>query len=638
MEVPHVVMLVANDVTNDTRVLKEAAALGSAGYRVTLVGVSATGRLAVDTIDGGLVMIRVPGRFVLRDERNRRRVARRGRRLMTVKKPLPARAARVEARLADLKAESGRAAALRRAKSISPLTYRAGTVKRAVQHRRWALSGRGGDFRAWLAEYEGRKSAEFWQWWDGWLPQRGTLVNWRSEIPEADDYEAIFAELLDQLQPDVLHAHDMHVIGVASRAAGRAALRGRDVKVVYDAHEYVPGLSRYGGRTPRMIAAWAEHEREYIRTVDRVVTVSPAIARTLQTRYRLDREPTVVINSPQLVTAADDIVDIRATIGLADGVPLMVYSGGITRARGVETAIEALALLPGAHLGVVCVPSTMTKPVGELRVLAESLAVEDRVHYLDPVAPHDVSRFLRTADVGLIPILRYPSHEMALPNKVFEYTFAGVPVVTSDMPTLEEFVGRTGIGEVFEAENPDDLAAKVSRILADPAPYREQAARPELRQEMSWENQATHLTDLYDELLGGPDLEATPTPRLAIGPLDAKGAATAWAREMEEAEVVGRRLTPADLGRITHLLMENWQSVLGSDDYRDDLPLLTAARVKHGVIVYGRPDRMALRRSVRRYDGPVFLTDQVLADAIQGSQWLPPGEDGAEVLRKFMAD
>ena len=58
--------------------------------------------------------------------------------------------------------------------------------------------------------------------------------------PEAIDIEIAFGDLIDRLEPDVVHAHDMHVIGVAARAAGRAKLRGKHLKVVYDAHEYVP--------------------------------------------------------------------------------------------------------------------------------------------------------------------------------------------------------------------------------------------------------------------------------------------------------------------------------------------------------------------------------------------------------------
>jgi glycosyltransferase involved in cell wall biosynthesis len=628
-------MLVANDITNDTRVLKEAVALGTAGYRVTLLGVTTAGQTLVDTIDGGVVTIRLPGRFVLRDERNRRRFARRSRRLLDVQAD-PARSARIAARVADLHAESGRALAARRAGAIGRLGFHTGRVGRAVRRRRWKLSQTALSAGAWLSDFESRKASDLWQWWDNWLPARKGLVNWRSIIPEADDYEAIFAQILDDLRPDILHAHDMHVIGVASRAAGRAALRRRTVKVVYDAHEYVAGLSQYGGRTPRTIAAWAQHEREYIKTVDRVVTVSPEIARTLHRKYRLEKEPTVVINSPQLRVESGDVTDIRTVIGLAAEVPLLVYSGGVTRARGVETAIAALPALPGVHQAVVCVPHANTRPVGELRDQAAELAVTDRVHFLDPVPTSDVVPFLRTADIGLIPILRYPSHEMALPNKVFEYTFAGLPVVTSDMPTLEEFVGKTGIGEVFTAEDPDDLAAAVQRILRDPAPYRERTSDPGLRNEMSWEAQAGHLRDLYAELVGPPPA-APDEAHLVIAPLGA-AAAKEWARDLGAAAAVRERLSLPDLDGITHLLIEDWQSPLGSEDLAGDVPILAASRVKHAVVVYGRVDREDVRRKARRYGGTVFVTDRVVADDVAGTRWLPAGPAGTEVLRTFLTE
>ncbi|TDW21482.1 glycosyltransferase family 4 protein [Kribbella kalugense] len=632
---PHVVMIVANDVTNDTRVLKEAIALGTAGYRVTLLGVSASGRTAIDTIEGGVVMIRVPGRFLLRDERNRRRRHRRDRRLLGERVEL-AETARTAARLADLRAETGRAQAKRRAGAIGPASYQAGRAIRVVKGRGWRLAHGARSVAGWLTELESRQASGFWQWWDTWLPARTELVNWRSVIPEADDYEAIFADLLAQLRPDVLHAHDMHVIGVACRAAGVAELRGRTVKVVYDAHEYVAGLSQYGGRTPRMIAAWAQHERTYIRSVDRVITVSPAIARTLHKQYRLDREPTVVINSPQLAAEGGEVTDIRTAVGLADDVPLLVYSGGITRARGVETAIAALPLLPDVHLAVVCVPHTRTRPVDELRALAAEVGVKDRVHYLNPVQTADVVSFLRTADIGLIPILRYPSHEMALPNKVFEYTFAGLPVVTSDMPTLQEFVDKTGIGEVFTAEDPDDLAAAVQRVLKDPASYRHRVADPGLRSEMSWETQAAHLRDLYADLIGPPEPVEDTSPRLVVGPIGSD-AARRWLRELGVG-FIRPQLAPSDLDGITHLLIEDWQSILGSEDLVSDLPLLAAARIKHAVVVYGRVDREQVRRRARAYGGTVFATDRVIAEAVDGARWLPAGPEGTEILRGFLAD
>src|SRR6185436_11628803 len=101
------------------------------------------------------------------------------------------------------------------------------------------------------------------------------------------------------------------------------------------------GLSRYGARTRRSIAAWANHEAEYINAVDRVVTVSPAIASTLKKDHHLDHEPTVIMNTPNPADVSVEVPDIRKRIGLASEVPLLVYSGGVTRARGIHTAVQA---------------------------------------------------------------------------------------------------------------------------------------------------------------------------------------------------------------------------------------------------------------------------------------------------------
>ena len=71
-----VVMMVANDVTNDSRVRKEAAALAETGAEVTVLGVSDSGLPSRELLDGALI-VRVAVPFSLREERKRSRTARR---------------------------------------------------------------------------------------------------------------------------------------------------------------------------------------------------------------------------------------------------------------------------------------------------------------------------------------------------------------------------------------------------------------------------------------------------------------------------------------------------------------------------------------------------------------------------------
>ncbi|MDX2971545.1 glycosyltransferase [Kribbella solani] len=501
----------ANNVINDSRVLKEAAVLVDAGLRVTVLGVSLDEHTSVDRLESGAVMVRLPGTFTFRDGRRRRRQRRRDWRLPLLGGHIPGelvvRKALLEARRAELNIGAGRG-------------------PRLLGHRARQLVFAGARARGLLIRHQNRAFKLGWRVWDGVVARTPWAVSWPGTVPEAYDYETIFGPVIDRLDPDVIHAHDMHTIGVAVRAAARSAravpaiLGPRVVKVVYDAHEYVPGIARYGARTPRFIAAWARHERDYLPVVDRVVTVSPAIAERLRREHALDRLPDVILNTPDLpepnlpepnlpepdvlgpdrfgVTAPIG-ADIRGRIGLPAGVPLIVYSGGITVVRGIDTAIRALPKLPGVHLAVVAVPSPDLPGVDVLRKLAADVGVTERVHFLHPVGPREVTAFLRTADAGIIPMLRAPNHEMALPNKLFEYSLGGLPVLVSDMASLREFVTRTGIGEVFAAGDSADFAAKCTVLLGHLDSYR--LTDPAFREEAAWSGQAARLRSVYADLL-----------------------------------------------------------------------------------------------------------------------------------------
>ncbi|GAA1588469.1 hypothetical protein GCM10009804_50680 [Kribbella hippodromi] len=456
--------------------------LADAGLRVTVLGVSLDEHSSVDRLDSGAVMVRLPGTFTFRDGRRGRRQRRRDWRLPLLGSHIPrelvVRKALLEARRAELNLNGRR----------SP--------GRVLGHQARQLAFAGARARGLLIRQQNLAFKFGWRVWDGVVARTPWAVSWPGTVPEAYDYETIFGAVIDRLDPDVIHAHDMHTIGVAVRAAARSK---RSVKVVYDAHEYVPGIARYGARTPRFIAAWARHERDYLPIVDRVVTVSPAIAQRLRQEHALKRLPDVILNTPDIPEAATVGEDIRSRLGLPVGVPLIVYSGGITVVRGIDTAIRALPKLPGVHLAVVAVPSPDLPGVDVLRKLAADVGVTERVHFTHPVGPREVTTFLRTADAGIIPMLRAPNHEMALPNKLFEYSLGGLPVLVSDMASLREFVTRTGIGEAFKAGDSADFAAKCSLLLTRRGTYK--LADPAFREEAAWSGQAARLRGVYGDLL-----------------------------------------------------------------------------------------------------------------------------------------
>jgi glycosyltransferase involved in cell wall biosynthesis len=242
-----------------------------------------------------------------------------------------------------------------------------------------------------------RRPIEYAQVWF-WRAVLGDRC-WRRLEPGLWNYERAFGPVIDELRPDLIHAHDFRMLGVGARAAARA---GRPVKLVWDAHEFLPG-ARPRRDNARWLPAHLAYEREYVPAADAVVTVSDALARMLRSEHHLARRPTVVLNAP---AAPDDgpVPDLRALCGVGPDTPLLVYSGSASPQRGLDTVIEALDALPGVHLALV-----VSDPV--------AVPAVDRVHAV-PYVPHgQVSRFLAAADVGLIPIHHWPNHEIALITK-----------------------------------------------------------------------------------------------------------------------------------------------------------------------------------------------------------------------------
>jgi glycosyltransferase involved in cell wall biosynthesis len=503
--VPHIVMVVDNDVVTDTRVRKEATSLGAAGYRVTVVGKGSEGQPAEERI-GTARIVRVPVPPTVLQEHWDRRQRRRQRRIPLIgyrsRSAYDAARRRIQARRRDAEAEAARAimrqqgtAASRRFSVTRQLRLAGLNLKEILVRGRGVVRHR-----------MNRAAGTAWQRWDEFQSQRVRGVRWRRVIPGLDDFEIAHGPVIDSLGPDAVHAHDVFSIGIAARAVGRARLAGRQVALVYDAHEFVPGLPRHAGRTPRYAAAVESLEREYIRDADRILTVSPAIAAAIRTHYRLDRTPDVILNIPMATQARANVGEpaqsVRASCGLGPEVPLLVYSGGLKRVRGVDVVVRAMTYLPNEHLAVVCVPNARAALVEELRRLADRLGVSERVHFVDPVPPDQVVGYLAAADIGLHPLLGgIPNHEMALPNKLFEYLHAGLPMVVTDLRELGAFVREHGLGETFRSGDPVDLAETVVKVLANPQPYREAAAKPELRAEYSWQRQAELLQATYDHLL-----------------------------------------------------------------------------------------------------------------------------------------
>src|SRR5262245_15828469 len=95
---------------------------------------------------------------------------------------------------------------------------------------------------------------------------------WRRLEPGLWNYERAVGPAIDALAPDVIYANDFRMLGVGARAKERSP---KPVKLIWDVHEFLPGLK------PRRdnvywLPAHCAYEREYAHHADAVVAVSDA--------------------------------------------------------------------------------------------------------------------------------------------------------------------------------------------------------------------------------------------------------------------------------------------------------------------------------------------------------------------------
>lgn len=466
---PHVVMLTQNDWQHDSRVVREAEAVGSAGYDVMVV--SRGSRTLVEQAGG--VTYSVVGRPLDIPKRMLPRVF----------------AAHVRVLLTDAAGVRRGPERLRRLSSgfEAAALVAIGVPTAAVGAALLALRGNRSLHALWRrAEWRQRLAGWVWRLVDGAV-QPWVYLN---------EYRVSTQGPVAGLEPTVVHAHDLVTL-----SAGAALSRATGAALLYDAHELETDTNTWtlNALTRRELR---RYERALTPATASVITVCDSIADWLAREYRLPR-PLVVLNAPSPAAAGAD-GDVRQTVGLADGVPLAVYVGSVTIDRGLENCVRALAHAPELHLATV--GPRQPEMERTLLALAAELGVTGRFHLVDPVPPHSVTHFIATATCSVIAIQNVClSYAYCLPNKLLESIFAGLPVAVSNLPEMRRFVEAVGGGVVMDETDPVAIGQALMGLAENPGRYRIRGAELQrVTEEFGWPAQRTKLIGLYEDLTPEP--------------------------------------------------------------------------------------------------------------------------------------
>jgi len=228
--------------------------------------------------------------------------------------------------------------------------------------------------------------------------------------------------------------------------------------LVYDSHEYFTEVPELVNR-PMVQKVWKHIEKWIFPKLNDVFTVNESIADLFEKNYNL--RPYVVRNIPFKKTVQTN--KSRKELGLPEDKFILILQGsGINVDRGSEEMIEAMEYINNAILLIVGGGDV----IGTLKKMAEKPSIKGKVIFKPRQAYNNLMQYTANADLGLtLDKDTNLNYRFSLPNKIFDYIQAGIPVLASNLPEIRKVIEQYGIGYFVPSHQPRQIADKVNKII-----------------------------------------------------------------------------------------------------------------------------------------------------------------------------
>ena len=282
---------------------------------------------------------------------------------------------------------------------------------------------------------------------------------------------------------DVLLSNDLD-----SLASNYFASTIRNKPLVYDSHEYFTEVPELIGR-PRIRKIWERIEAGILPKIKYAYTVCDSIAKVYRQKYGTDFK--VVRNLPRSRKLA-----LKKT---ENETKIVLYQGAVNVARGLKQAILAMKYLDGVEFVIAGDGDIKT----ELEELVKAEKLENKVRFTGRLPLEKLEELTIQADLGLSIEEDFGlNYRFTLPNKLFDYIQAQVPVLVTNLPEMAAIVDKYQVGTITDSLDPELLAKKIKESLFDQEKrkiWKENL--PAAAKELVWENEEKVLVEIFSNVI-----------------------------------------------------------------------------------------------------------------------------------------
>jgi len=292
-----------------------------------------------------------------------------------------------------------------------------------------------------------------------------------------------------RVKANVYHLHDPELLRIASK------LRKTGAHVIFDAHEDTVKqlLSKpYLNRITRIAAStiYGVLEAVYLRNVTGVIAATDAI----KTKFlKLGLKAESVSNYPMLHEFSEpdeNIVKEKNAV---------CYAGSISMIRGTKEIVTLARLLPEIHFH-------LAGPISD----AQSQQLLDEANSFKNFSYHglltrkEVVNLYAKCQLGLLPFHKVPNHLESVPNKLYEYMAAQLPVVAMDIELWRTVLETNKAGTLVDYLDTEKCAKTIAQLLANPEKMTKMGGngRNQVLTTYNWHSESEKLMKFYREITG----------------------------------------------------------------------------------------------------------------------------------------
>lgn len=287
---------------------------------------------------------------------------------------------------------------------------------------------------------------------------------------------------------EIVHANDLDTL-----LANYLISKVKGIPIVYDSHEYFTGVPEIQNRA-FVKKTWTKLEQWIFPKLKHIFTVNDSIAELYYQDYGI--RPLVMRNIPFQQTLPSPIERDSVTDDPKKKI-LVLQGAGINVDRGAEELLEAMVHLDNYILMIIGSGDV----IHELKTRAAKDDLKGKVLFMGKLPYEEMMRYTQTADAGLtLDKDTNINYKFSLPNKVFDYIRAGIPVISSNIIEIKKIIEKYEVGAIIPNHDTLVMAETINAYLCN-------VNKDELNQkittasgQLSWENEVIKLLETYNNL------------------------------------------------------------------------------------------------------------------------------------------